>query len=114
MATNNTGRLALNNTAYDVAKDAVTLWLPALATFYVLLAGLWDLPKPNEITGTLTGLATFLGVVLKVSTSSYNNGKLENPDNKKTVLVEPAVVALKTESSTTTPSSDADFQPSQD
>lgn len=83
MAVNNTGRLALNNTAYDVAKDAVTLWLPALATFYVLLAGLWDLPKPNEITGTLTGLATFLGVVLKVSTSSYNNGKLDNPDNTK-------------------------------
>lgn len=98
MAVNNTGRLALNNTAYDVAKEAVTLWLPAAATFYVLLAGLWDLPKPNEITGTLTGLATFLGVVLKVSTASYNNGKLDNPDNTKVptaqavAIVEPKAV----------------------
>lgn len=82
--TTNTGRLALNNTTYDVAKEAVTLWLPGLATLYMALAGFWDLPKPNEVVGTITAIATFLGLVLKVSTASYNNGKVDNPDNTKT------------------------------
>jgi len=83
----NTGRLALNNTAYDVAKEAATLWLPALATFYAALAVLWGFPEPEKVVGTIVALNAFLGVVLKVSTSSYNNGKLENPDNPKTSTI---------------------------
>lgn len=80
-----TGRLTLNNTAYDVAKEAATLWLPAVATLYFALAQIWGLPAANEVVGTITALVTFLGVVLKISTSSYNNGKLDNPDNQKVI-----------------------------
>jgi uncharacterized membrane protein len=71
----NTGRLKLNNTVYDLAKEATTLWLPALATLYFALAHLWGLPKPDEVVATITAIVTFLGIVLKISTASYNNGK---------------------------------------
>jgi hypothetical protein len=79
----NTGRLKLNNTAYDIAKEAATLWLPAGGTLYATLAAIWGLPAPVEVVGTIVAVNTFLGVVLKISTSSYNNGKLDNPDNQK-------------------------------
>lgn len=80
----NTGRLKLNNTAYDIAKDAATLWLPALATFYFAISTIWGFdPNPDKVVGTITAFVTFLGIVLKISTSSYNNGKLDNPDNQK-------------------------------
>lgn len=80
----NTGRLTLNNTVYDMAKDATTLWLPALATFYFTISSIWGFdPHPDKVVGTIAALVTLLGIVLKISTSSYNNGKLDNPDNQK-------------------------------
>lgn len=63
----------LGNTSYDVAKDAVTIWLPALATFYAGLATIWGFPFSVEIVGTIGVLVVFLGVVLKISSNRYQN-----------------------------------------
>jgi len=79
----NTGRLTLNNTAYDFAKQAALIWLPGLGALYAGLAAIWGLPNAVEVVGTITAVDTFLGLVLGISTASYNNGKTDNPDNQK-------------------------------
>lgn len=84
----NTGRLVLNNTVYDFAKETATVYLPAIAALYVGLATLWGLPNPTAVAGTIALVITFLGAVLKISTASYNNGKLDNPDNTKVATTE--------------------------
>lgn len=66
------GKYALPSGLYDVAKDAATIYLPASATLYVVLAGIWGWPFGEQITATVAGLVTFLGTVLKISTVSYN------------------------------------------
>lgn len=66
----------LNNKSYDIAKDVVTLYLPALATFYAGVAAIWGLPFSTEIVGTIAALVTLLGVVLKISSNRYANQPL--------------------------------------
>lgn len=61
----------LNNTAYDIAKDTVTLYLPALAVFYSAVAGIWGWPFSNEVVGTIAALVTLLGVILKISSNQH-------------------------------------------
>lgn len=62
----------LGNKTYDVTKYVAQIVLPALGTLYFALAGFWDFPKPNEVVGTIVAVDTFLGVLLGISTSSYN------------------------------------------
>ena len=63
----------LGNTAYDTAKDATTIWLPALATLYAALAAIWHLPFSVEVVGTIGAIVVFLGVVLKISSNRFSN-----------------------------------------
>jgi len=63
----------LSNGAYDVLKRAVTIVLPALSTLYFTLAQIWSLPKSEEVVGTIAAVNTFLGVILGVSSKTYNN-----------------------------------------
>lgn len=67
------GKFALNNTVYDVAKDVTTLYLPASAVLYATLAGIWHWGYATEVALTVAGIVTFLGVILKISTASFNN-----------------------------------------
>lgn len=63
----------LNDKVYDVLKWIAMILLPALATLYFTLAGIWGLPYGEEVVGTITALDTCLGVLLGVSTVKYNN-----------------------------------------
>lgn len=63
----------LSNKAYNLIKAIVQLLIPAASSLYLLLSGLWGLPFAQQIVGTLSGLATFLGVLLRISTKSYDN-----------------------------------------
>lgn len=63
----------LGNTAYDIAKDTVTIYLPAVGVLYSALAGIWGLPFAVEVVGTIAAFVTFLGVVLKISSKQYQN-----------------------------------------
>lgn len=69
--------MQLNDKVYNILKWVVILFLPGLATFYSLLAETWGLPYASEVPTTITGLATFLGGCLCVSTVSYNKAKKE-------------------------------------
>ena len=64
--------MKLSNKTYDVLKWITTIVLPALATLYFALSGIWGFPYGEQIVGTITAIVTFLGVVLGISTYNYN------------------------------------------
>ena len=64
--------MKMSNKVYDVLKNIVLIVLPGLATLYAALAGIWGLPYGEQIVGTLSAFAVFLGSCLKISTSKYN------------------------------------------
>lgn len=63
----------LNNVAYDVLKKIATIILPALGTLYFALCQIWGFPFGEEVIGTIAAVDTFLGAILGISTSNYNN-----------------------------------------
>lgn len=62
----------MNDMMYGFLKNLVQLFLPAFSTLYLSLAGLWHLPYAQQVVGTAAALATFLGVLLRISTKAYN------------------------------------------
>ncbi len=67
--------MKLSNKAYDILKWIAQILLPALATLYFALAGIWGFPFGEQIVGTLTAIDTFLGVILGISSAQYNKHK---------------------------------------
>jgi Putative phage holin Dp-1 len=77
----------MSSKLYDILKGIALIWLPALATFWWTLGGIWDLPYTEQVIGTIVALDTLLGVVVKSVSKSYKpplDGKLivddSNPD----------------------------------
>lgn len=58
---------------YNQLKFIAQIFLPALGALYFGLAQIWDLPKAEEVVGSITVIDTFLGVLLGLSTNAYNN-----------------------------------------
>ena len=67
----------MSNKVYDVLKYITMIVLPALGTLYFALAGIWGFPYGEQIVGTITAIDTFMGVILQISTTSYNKKKDE-------------------------------------
>lgn len=67
----------MGNKVYDVLKWIVMIVLPASATLYSVLAGIWGFPYADEIVRTITGVAAFLGSVLMIRTAQYNKKKAD-------------------------------------
>lgn len=65
----------LPNKLYDILKWIALVCLPAIAVLYLSIAGIWNLPFGQEISGTIMAIDTFLGVVLGISSIEY--AKLE-------------------------------------
>ena len=61
----------MSNKMYDVLKWIAMVFLPALATLYFALAGIWGFPYGEEVVGTITAVDTFLGVLLGLSAAQY-------------------------------------------
>jgi len=61
----------MSNRVYDTLKFIAQIVLPALATFYVTLASLWNLPYAEQISGTIMAIDTLMGAVLMISSSNY-------------------------------------------
>lgn len=64
-----------NSKVYDVLKWIALVFLPALATLYFALSGIWGLPYGEQIVGTLTAIDTFLGAIIGISNINYNKTK---------------------------------------
>lgn len=85
-----------SNMMYDRLKFLAQILLPALGTLYFTLAGIWGLPSAEEVVGTIVAIDTFLGVLLHVSTRSYDksdakfDGSIDVmylPEGKKTFML---------------------------
>ena len=61
----------MSNKLYDVLKWIAMVFLPAIATLYFALAGIWGFPYGEEIVGTITAVDTCLGVLLGISSAQY-------------------------------------------
>lgn len=62
----------MSNKVYDVLKWIVVLVLPATATLYSVLSGIWGLPYGEAIPNTITAVNAFLGTVLMISSVQYS------------------------------------------
>lgn len=71
--------MIMSNKVYDVLKFIAQIVLPALATFYLTLAGIWGLPFGEQVSGTIMAVDTLLGAVLMISSNKYNK---ENEEGK--------------------------------
>jgi len=66
----------LGDKTYATLKYTATIVLPALGALYFALAQIWGLPKSEEVVGTVAALNTFVGVIVGISTVSYNNSNI--------------------------------------
>ena len=64
--------MKITNKAYDAIKWIVVIVIPAVITLYSTLGGIWDFPYVQEITASLAAVDVFLGVIMKISSASYN------------------------------------------
>ena len=68
----------MSDKVYDVLKFIAQIVLPALATFYLTLAGIWSLPYGEQISGTIMAIDTLLGAILMISSTKYNSNIVSN------------------------------------
>lgn len=69
----------LPNHVYDFLKFLCTILLPACGTLYFALSKIWGLPLAEEIVGTLSAIAVFIGAIIGISSVQYNK---ENDDGR--------------------------------
>lgn len=67
----------MSNKVYDILKWIALVVLPALATLYFALSGIWGFPYGEQVVGTITAIDTFLGALLGISNINYNKKKEE-------------------------------------
>jgi hypothetical protein len=67
-----------NDRIYDALKWICQIVIPAIATLYFTLSGIWGFPYGEQVVGTLTAIDTFLGVCLGISTYQYKKGVTSN------------------------------------
>lgn len=72
--------MKMSNKIYDILKFIAQIVLPAIATFYVTIAGIWGLPLGDEISRTVMAVDTLLGAILMISSANYKTAiiKAEN------------------------------------
>lgn len=63
----------LSDSNYNLLKKINMLVLPAAGSLYFGLAAIWGLPAADKVTGTITLLITFFGVVLTLSSNRYTS-----------------------------------------
>lgn len=62
----------MSNKTYDILKYIAQIVLPACATLYGALAGIWGFPFGEQVVATISAVDLFLGAILKVSSDGYS------------------------------------------
>lgn len=70
--------MKMSNKVYDILKFLAQIVLPAIATFYVTIASIWNLPLGDEISRTVMAVDTLLGAILMISNANYRANKLDS------------------------------------
>ena len=64
--------MKLPDTLYNILKWALLIVVPAFITLFEFLAHAWGWDIPTEaITGTITAIATFIGICIGISNHNY-------------------------------------------
>ncbi len=63
--------MKLPDKVYDILKWIALICLPALATFYVALAPVWNWPFADEIAKTQSAISLLIGALIGISTAEY-------------------------------------------
>lgn len=63
--------MKINDKLYDILKWSALIGIPALATFYVALAGVWGWPFAEEVSKTANAVCALLGAFLGISSAQY-------------------------------------------
>lgn len=71
--------MQLPNKIYNILKYICLIALPACSWLYSQLSTVWNLPYGQQIPQTISMVATFLGILIGVSTYKYN--KIQNGIN---------------------------------
>lgn len=70
--------LIFKNSTYDILKAIAQIWLPAIATLWVAISLIWNLPLSDQIEQTITAvivfLDTILGLTVAKASSDYHKG----------------------------------------
>lgn len=65
--------LVFKGKLYDVLKYVAMIVLPGLAGFVITFFNIWEISYANQIAASITAINAFLGVLLGLSTRTYNN-----------------------------------------
>jgi len=65
--------LVLSDRTYNKVKQVTQLVLPGIGSLYFGLSTIWGLPAGEEVVGTTSLMAVFLGTVLGFSSKQYKN-----------------------------------------
>ena len=63
--------MTIPSKVYDILKWCAQILLPGCGTLYFTLCTIWGFPYGEQVIGTLSALAIFLGVLLGISSSKY-------------------------------------------
>lgn len=63
----------LSDETYDKLKKALTVLFPATSALYSALAAILGWPGAVEVTAVVAAIATYLGVVLNISSRNHWN-----------------------------------------
>ena len=64
--------MKLDDKIYNILKYICQIALPALGALYFALSQIWGLPYGEQIVGTISAITACLGVLLGISTYTYN------------------------------------------
>lgn len=67
--------MTLSNGSYNRLKFIALVLLPGFSALYFGLAQIWGLPQAEQVVGTATIVDTFLGLLLKNSTSKFQKNE---------------------------------------
>lgn len=69
--------MILSSKTYDILKYIALIGLPAIATFWSIIAPVWGLAYSNEVLTTLIAGDTLLGALLGISSAQFKASKSE-------------------------------------
>lgn len=73
--------LIFKNKTYDILKMIAQIVLPAIATLWVAISTIWNLPLADQIEQTITAVIVFLdmllGLTLAKASADYHKGDAE-------------------------------------
>jgi hypothetical protein len=71
MASSAQPQQVFTNKLYNALVFIAQIVLPALATLWFTVGGIWSLAHTTEVVGTITAVDLFLGAILKLASYQY-------------------------------------------